>query len=30
MADNEQKAKQLLAEAEKKLKPAGFLSGMFG
>ncbi|OQR75085.1 soluble NSF attachment protein-like [Tropilaelaps mercedesae] len=30
MADHELKAKQLMHEAEKKLKPSGFLSGIFG
>ncbi|XP_003746133.1 alpha-soluble NSF attachment protein [Galendromus occidentalis] len=30
MADNEQRAINLLAEAESKLKPAGFISGIFG
>ncbi|OXU21643.1 hypothetical protein TSAR_007223 [Trichomalopsis sarcophagae] len=30
MADNEQKAMQLIAEAEKKLTSKGFLSSLFG
>ena len=30
MADNEQKARELVAEAEKKLNSKGFLGGLFG
>lgn len=30
MADNEQKAMQLIAEAEKKLSSKGFFSSLFG
>lgn len=30
MGDNEQKAMQLIAEAEKKLSSKGFFSSLFG